>query len=169
MRPDNHQIQGHLLPELSKPVWDPNSKECTPENEKIEFQKEGKRGNRHISTRIQWVPMAPGLKKTQLDQENPFFLSILCNSWDLGLHEKIQNSKFQKFWNICFLIITRSHEVGFGRNLVEIDPMGPPDLSKQPWTLKTIQKTSNLSIQMLKQKLLGFDFLMFSYSALFPY
>ena len=39
-----------------------------------------------------------------------------------------------------FLVITRSHELGFGRNLVEIDPRSLPDLFKQLRDLDNSQK-----------------------------
>ena len=38
-------------------------------------------------------------------------------------------------------VITRSQELGFGRNLVEMNPSTFPDLSKQPRALENDQKT----------------------------
>ena len=41
-------------------------------------------------------------------------------------------------------IITRSHEFGFGRNLVEILPTGLPELFLQPRDLDTSQEVENM-------------------------
>ena len=46
--------------------------------------------------------------------------------------------------NFSFLIITRHHELGFGRNLVEIHPTSLPDLPKQLRHLNNSQKTKIL-------------------------
>ena len=40
----------------------------------------------------------------------------------------------------CFLVITRSPLVGFGRNLVQILPTGPPDLFKPSRDLRIDEK-----------------------------
>ena len=40
-----------------------------------------------------------------------------------------------------FLAITRSHGLGIVRDLVGMNPTGPPDLSKPPRTLKNGQRT----------------------------
>ena len=44
--------------------------------------------------------------------------------------------------NFSLLVITRSHEFGFARNLVEIHPTGLSDLSKQLRYLNRSQKTT---------------------------
>ena len=50
--------------------------------------------------------------------------------------------------NFCnVLIITRSHELGFARNLVEMNPTSPPELSKQLRDLRDLrnsQKTKQI-------------------------
>ena len=43
--------------------------------------------------------------------------------------------------NFSFLVITRSHDAVYGRNLVEIDPTSLPHLSKQLRDLNNSQKT----------------------------
>ena len=49
-----------------------------------------------------------------------------------------------------FLVITRSHEDVYGRNLVEIDPTSLPQLSKQLRDLKNSQKPEKNEIQNFK-------------------
>ena len=49
-----------------------------------------------------------------------------------------------------FLVITRSHEDVYGRNLVEIDPTSLPQLSKQLRDQKDSQKPEKNGIQNLK-------------------
>ena len=50
-----------------------------------------------------------------------------------------------------FLIITRHHELGFGRNLVEIHPTSLPDLPKQLRHLNNGQKTQILETICLEK------------------
>ena len=47
-----------------------------------------------------------------------------------------------------FFVITRSHELGFGRNLVEIVPRSLPQLSKQLRDLNSIRKFKKLKIKI---------------------
>ena len=47
-----------------------------------------------------------------------------------------------------FLLVSRAPVVGFGRNLVEMNPTGPPDLSKRSRALRDDQKTKKIDRQI---------------------
>ena len=49
-----------------------------------------------------------------------------------------------------FLVITRSHELRIGPNLVQILPMGLPELFQQPRTLYNSQKVEILKSQFFE-------------------
>ena len=51
-----------------------------------------------------------------------------------------------------FLVITRSQELGFGRNLVEIVPRSLPELFKQPGDQNNRQNTQKASDKILIEK-----------------
>ena len=51
-----------------------------------------------------------------------------------------------------FSVITRTPLLGFGRNLVEMNPTSPPDLSKQPRTLKNDEKTPKIEKENLRKR-----------------
>ena len=48
--------------------------------------------------------------------------------------------------------ITRSHELGFGRPLVEIDPRSLPELFQQPRDLDNSQEAEKMRLQNLKNR-----------------
>ena len=50
-----------------------------------------------------------------------------------------------------FLVVTRSHEFGFGWNLVEIHRTSLPDLSKQPRTFRDEQKNKTNEHEQIKK------------------
>ena len=52
---------------------------------------------------------------------------------------------------ISFLVITRSHELRIGRNLVEIHPTGPPELPIQLRDLDNNQRTQKFDIQLFRK------------------
>ena len=56
-----------------------------------------------------------------------------------------------------FLVINRSREVRFGRNLVEMKATGLPDLSKQLRDLNNSQKPKFIENNNLKKNKWNFD------------
>ena len=52
-----------------------------------------------------------------------------------------------------FLVITRPHGLRIGRNLVQIDPTGLPELFQQPRTLYNSQEVEILKFENFAEKL----------------
>ena len=74
--------------------------------------------------------------------------------------------------SVMFLVLTRFHSVGFGRNLVEIDPTSLPHHFKQLGDQDKSQKIPKIRYLLFKnlEKCAFSIFAMFSYSfAMFPY
>ena len=95
------------------------------------------------------------------DMQNPNLQSKISNSFNQREKSVLHNFKqllayahikvVITFFVVDFvLVITRSHEVGFGRNLVGIDPTSLPDISTQ---LRDLSQTKQkMKLNMFEKK-----------------